>query len=1215
MRNAKSRVRAHRLHVMFAEALEARQLLTTYTVTSVADVINANDGVITLREAITASNTNAASGNAPAGSGGTATDFIRFNIPGTGVQTINLTSALNITGKVDIDGYSQPGASRNTLETGGNAQLRILVRPTTTADTITLAPGSNNSKIAGLVIHSSNLGGQAVVVNSNGNTIVGNYVNMTPSGTGGAGSYGLTVNGTGNFIGTASPGDRNVINSQGAGINLFGASNTVHNNYVGTNAAGTASATSASIGINVAAGNQIIGGSVLGQGNVISGWGGPGISLKVANGTVVQGNFIGTTAFGNEAIPNIFGIVVSSSTGVTIGGTQLGAGNVIANAGGRASVILNRGSQGNDADALNIAILGNTIFGDSAVPIDLSTTSNGDGATANDNLDADSGPNRLQNKPVITAAVAIDDEVKNRFETRVLGTLNSTASTSIRVEFFSESFGTTAYLGSQNVTTDGSGSASFDAALPYTESGRVIRATATRIASGVPVETSELSTGVAVVDAPRIRVNDVVVSEDADFARFTLSMTGNNTTGVALNGNTLNGSAIDFGNEADYSGISGRFVRWAPGDTSDSPLFVPLVRDGRVEEDETFFLFLDSAPYAVIEDEFGFATILNDDVTDISVANTSVTEGNSGSKTVNVTFTRNGVTSGISTVNYTTQNGTATAGSDYNSQFSSVSFAPGQTSRTVAFTVLGDTAVESNETFNVVLSSPTGTKIGVGTATVTITNDDVAPPALSVSDVSTTEGNSGSKTVNVTVTRSGNTAGSSTVRYFTVEGGATPGSDYAETSGTLTFAAGQTSKTVPVTIFGDTLVEGDEALFFQLENPTGATISNNFAFVTILNDDTATLPTLSINDVGTTEGNSGTKTLTFTITRSGPTTGTSTVKYNTGGNTATSGDNDYTGTNGTVTFSAGQTSKTIAITIKGDIKVEPNETFFVNLSAPTGATIADAQGVATLLNDDNPPTGGSVVIQAETGTRSSGAAVSTGQSGFTGTGYVNLGSSGNFVQLPFNAAAAGSHSVVIRYANGSTTNRPINILVNGNVITTNTLAPTGSWTTWKDVTVNLNFVAGANTLRLTSTGSTGANVDRVTISPNTTPPPSSVTIQAETGTRSSGAAVGTGQSGFTGTGYVNLGTNGNFVQVTTNRATAGATTLKVRFANGSTINRPMSVSVNGTVQQANVALSGNGSWTSWREVTFTLNLVAGSNAIRLTSIGSAGANIDSITVG
>ncbi len=265
-----------------------------------------------------------------------------------------------------------------------------------------------------------------------------------------------------------------------------------------------------------------------------------------------------------------------------------------------------------------------------------------------------------------------------------------------------------------------------------------------------------------------------------------------------------------------------------------------------------------------------------------------------------------------------------------------------------------------------------------------------------------------------------------------------------------------------------------------------------------------------------------------------------------------------------------------------------------------------------------PPPATPITLQAEAATRSSGAKVGTANKGYTGSGYVNLGPSGNYVRFTTDATPEGSRTLKVRYANGGTTNRPMNLVINGVPITSNQMASTGSWTTWNELTFTVDFAAGVNTIELISATASGANIDSITISgaDGTTPPPTApVTVQVETGTRSSAAAVGTQHRGYTGAGYVNLGTNGNYIEITTTRTTAGPTTIKLRYANGSTTNRPINISVNGTTVASNVALAATGSWTAWAEVTVTLDLLAGNNVIRLTTIGASGANVDAMTIG
>lgn len=254
-------------------------------------------------------------------------------------------------------------------------------------------------------------------------------------------------------------------------------------------------------------------------------------------------------------------------------------------------------------------------------------------------------------------------------------------------------------------------------------------------------------------------------------------------------------------------------------------------------------------------------------------------------------------------------------------------------------------------------------------------------------------------------------------------------------------------------------------------------------------------------------------------------------------------------------------------------------------------------------------------LQAETATLTGGTAKSTQWAGYLGTGYADYGGNNSAVRWTVNGVAAGAGRLEFRYANGATSDRPLRIVVNGVTVGTISFPPTGGWTTWKTATIETPLAVGTNTITAVAGAGGGANVDQLKITNLTAPPRTPVTIQAETATRSGGTAVGTGNKGYTGTGYVNLGPAGNYVQFTANRASGGVTVVKLRYANGSTVDRPLSVSVNGVVKIANVSLGNTGSWTTWKEVTFTLDLVAGVNVIKLTSTTASGANLDSVTVG
>jgi hypothetical protein len=182
---------------------------------------------------------------------------------------------------------------------------------------------------------------------------------------------------------------------------------------------------------------------------------------------------------------------------------------------------------------------------------------------------------------------------------------------------------------------------------------------------------------------------------------------------------------------------------------------------------------------------------------------------------------------------------------------------------------------------------------------------------------------------------------------------------------------------------GDTTVEPDETFVVNLSSPSGATIADSQGQGTIVNDD---FPQVSIDDVSVTEGNAGTKSATFTVTLSAASASTVTVDWATADVTA-SAASDYEGASGTLTFSAGTTSLPLPVTVKGDTAVEPDETFVVNLSSPSGVTIADGQGQGTILNDDgaapakaemqSPPPGSTLASATATFTWSAGVGVTS----------------------------------------------------------------------------------------------------------------------------------------------------------------------------------------------------------------------------------------------
>src|SRR5207244_3524727 len=179
------------------------------------------------------------------------------------------------------------------------------------------------------------------------------------------------------------------------------------------------------------------------------------------------------------------------------------------------------------------------------------------------------------------------------------------------------------------------------------------------------------------------------------------------------------------------------------------------------------------------------------------------------------------------------------------------------------------------------------------------------------------------------------------------------GVDYSLAIATLTFAPGVTNQNINITVVNDALDEDDETIRITL-NPTNATLGAIATYTyTILDDDP--LPSLSINNASVTEGNNnGNNPATYTVTLSAVSGRTVTVNYATADGTATA-PADYTATSGTLIFNPGETNKTINVQVQGDSLYELNETFTVNLSSPTNATITTATGTGTIIDDDPAP--------------------------------------------------------------------------------------------------------------------------------------------------------------------------------------------------------------------------------------------------------------------
>jgi hypothetical protein len=451
----------------------------TIVVNDAGDALNSpgravtGTGTCTLRDALTFANANPGS------------DTIVFAIPGTGVHVIQPQAALpNVTDDgLTIDGYTQPGASLNTLARGDDAVLLVQI------DGFDIPGGgggmlelfSSNNLVRGLVLTNYGIGAGIEVAGSN-TRVVGNFIGTDPSGmTAQPSRSGAGLDGSGNTLGGPLPADRNII--VGSTLNVVGLTigHTVQGNYIGTNKDGSAGLGSLFHGVATSGDGNVIGGAGAGAGNLISGNGaafGSGV-LLASSGNSVVGNLIGTDRDGVLPVPNGGnGVFVLENTSTNV----IAANTIAFNTGAGVQI-----GQEDEAPTSSNQVSQNRIWGNGGLGIDLGNQ----GVLANDPDDADVGANMLQNYPDLIYAFS------DGLQTTVTGLLESIKGNPYVLEFFANPTcdpsghgqGRT-FLGTAAVTAG----LNFAAVLPVSASGFVV-ATATDASAN----TSEFSACMQIV--------------------------------------------------------------------------------------------------------------------------------------------------------------------------------------------------------------------------------------------------------------------------------------------------------------------------------------------------------------------------------------------------------------------------------------------------------------------------------------------------------------------------------------------------------------------------------------------------------------------------------------------------------------------------------------------------------------------------------------------
>jgi hypothetical protein len=802
----------------------------TVTVTSTTDVADGDtssiaaliatpgpDGVISLREAILAANNTSGS------------DAISFSIAGPGLKSITPLSVLpTITSPVTIDGYTQPLSSANTLAVGDNSVHLIELNGNGAA-----FPGFNisagNSTLRGLVINRFNGNGPANAINVNtngGNKIEGCFIGVSADGTTAQSNSRLGIDiesSPNNTIGGTTPAVRNVIssNTSGQSILINGISSsgtTIQGNYIGTNAAGTAASAGSVIGIELGSNgggtgssNNTIGGTTAAARNVISGNASVGIELfdDTVTGNVIQGNYIGTNATGTAAVGNGTGITLLRTNDTLIGGTVAGAGNLISgNSGDGISLDGSRNLvQGNliGTDATGTAKVPNGFRG-----IEMAV----DGSNAgSDNTIGGTTPGA---RNIISGNGGGGNSHGIRLE--LLGT---TSGNLIQGNYIGTDITGTVALGN-----GGAGIQIFESSVAtHVNTIGGTSAAARNIISGN-------SGGGIFGGGHNILIQGNFIGTDVNGT----ANLGNSNSGIDFNasdGNTVGGASAGAGNVIAFSVGDG--------------LRLPAVFSGG----NVFGVNNSIRGNSIFSNgKLGINLLGGTESVAGVTANDSCDADDGANHLQNFPVLTSANVSGGSTTIVGTLNSTASTSFTIDFYSNPACDASGNGE---GKTYLGSATVNTDGSCNANINTILPVTMAAGqavTATATDPNGNTSefsscatsttvPPTVqySASNYNILED---CTFVDLTVTRTGDTSGISTVDFATSDGGALQRTDYTIGSGTVSFAATETSKTFPILITQDHYVEGAEQLSVTLSNPIGATLGNpNVATVTINDDDTA----------------------------------------------------------------------------------------------------------------------------------------------------------------------------------------------------------------------------------------------------------------------------------------------------------------------------------------------------------------------------------------
>ncbi|MCB1177750.1 MAG: Ig-like domain-containing protein [Leptospiraceae bacterium] len=510
-------------------------------------------------------------------------------------------------------------------------------------------------------------------------------------------------------------------------------------------------------------------------------------------------------------------------------------------------------------------------------------------------------------------------------------------------------------------------------------------------------------------------------AESVTSVNLPVSLSGVSAFTTTVNYSVTGGTATGSG--TDYTLASGTLT-YSPGTTSQN-IPITINNDSNTELNETIVITIASPSNANLGSITSHTYTITDDDPPTVAFDSASSSGAESTTSLNIPVSLSAAYGSTVTVNYSVTGGTASgSGTDYTLASGTLTFNPGTTSQNISLSVVSDSLDETDETLIVTLASPSNATLGTNTTyTYTITDDD-NPPSVSFG-AATSNGLESATTVNVSVNLSAPSGKAISVDYAVTGGTATGGGvDYTLSSGTLNFAAGETTHDITFSINNDSMDENDETIIITLSNQTNSTIGTNATHTYTITDDDDP-PTISFA-AGSGSVNESVGSFTVTANLSAVSGKDITLPFTVNGtSTAIGGGTDYSISSSPLTISAGSNSGDITITVNDDSLHEDNETIIINMGTPTNATLgATTSHTATITDNDSAP-----VISF-----TSGAAVNVSE----GVGNYSLG-------FTLSAISGKNASITINTSNGTASSGSDYTAVSSQVVTIPAGQTTGTY--------------------------------------------------------------------------------------------------------------------------------------------------------------------------